>query len=118
MINASVTEETKDKVHSEWVKMILASTETTSFYLDAITVSTPGGGHYVTYVKCEDSDSWLYDNGLSAGALGTKEGSAEFTSFEDMMSKKGDLIRNNLVLLYYSKGSPSAQELGPEEGEP
>jgi len=113
LINTSVTKETKDTVHSEWVKMILTSTEMTSFYLDAITVSTPGGGHYVTYVKCEDSDIWLYDNGLSAGALGTKEGSAEFTSFEDMMSKKGDLIRNNLVLLYYSKVGSTATVAAP-----
>ena len=110
MLNTPVTKETKDTAHSEWVKMILTTTEMTSFYLDAITVSTPGGGHYVTYVKCEDSDVWLYDNGLSAGALGSKEGSAKFESFDDMMSKKGDLIRNNLVLLYYSK-------VGPAEGD-
>jgi len=103
MLNTPVTKEMKDKAHSEWAKMIAGSTDSTTLYLDAITVSTPGGGHYVTYVKCEDSDIWLYDNGLSAGPLGSKEGSAEFASFDDMMSKKGDLIRENLVLLYYSK---------------
>ena len=103
MTNMPVTSETKDKQHSEWMKLIMSSTDSTTFYLDAITVSTPGGGHYVTYIKCEDSDVWLYDNGLSAGALGSKEGHDEFASFDEMMSKKGDLIRENLVLLYYSK---------------
>lgn len=103
IIKTPATKETKDKIHSEWVKMVIDTTETISFYLDAITVSTSGGGHYVTYVKCEDSDVWLYDDGLTAGALGRKKDFAEFESFEDMMTKNGDLIRNNLVLLYYSK---------------
>jgi hypothetical protein len=75
--------------------------ETSTFELDAMTVSTPGGGHFITYIKC--NDTWIYDNGLSQGPLSTKTGSKTFNSFDDMMTNEGDTIRKNLVLLYYSK---------------
>jgi len=75
--------------------------ETSTFELDAMTVSTSGGGHFVTYIKCDGI--WLYDNGLSEGPLSTKDGYKEFSSFDDMITQEGDTIRKNLVLLYYSK---------------
>lgn len=82
-------------------EVLLPITETSSFALDAITVSSPGGGHFVTYVNC--GDTWLYDNGHSQGPLATKDGHRVFTSFEEMMKEDGENIRKNLVLLYYSK---------------
>jgi hypothetical protein len=94
----------KDTVYPEWVKACINNTETSTFYLDAMTVSSPGGGHFVTYVKCEDSDVWLYDDGLTAGELGVKGGAEVFETFDDMMSKHSS-IRENVVLLYYSKQS-------------
>ena len=75
--------------------------ETSTFELDAMTVSTPGGGHFVTYIKC--NDTWIYDNGLSQGPLSTKTGSKTFNSFKEMMDSEGDTIRQNVVLMYYSK---------------
>ena len=91
----------KETTLNEFIKELLSYTETSTFELDAITVSTPGGGHFVTYIKC--GDGWLYDNGMSEGSLATKQGHEEFESYEDMMTKKGDTIRKNLVMLYYSK---------------
>jgi len=75
--------------------------DTSQFELDAMTVSTPGGGHFVTYIKC--NDTWIYDNGLSQGPLSTKTGSKTFNSFKEMMDSEGDTIRQNVVLMYYSK---------------
>lgn len=90
------------EVWSNWVNLTRENTKATEFYLDAMTVSTPGGGHFVTYIKC--GDSWLYDNGMSGGNLGEKDGHKEFNSFEEMMNdENGKMIRENLVLLYYSK---------------
>jgi len=93
--------ESKEKTLKTFVKdTLLPNTETSTFALDAITVSSPGGGHFVTYVKC--GDAWIYDNGFSEGSLATKDGHRVFTSFDDMM-KDGEAIRKNLVFLYYSK---------------
>jgi hypothetical protein len=94
--------ESKEKTLKTFVKdTLFPNTETSTFALDAITVSSPGGGHFVTYVNC--GDTWLYDNGYSQGPLATKDGHRVFTSFEEMMKEDGENIRKNLVLLYYSK---------------
>jgi len=85
-----------------WGKAVKEVTDTTEFYLDAMIV-LQNENHFVTYVKCEETDAWIYDNGLTEGALGRKAGSAVFPSFHAMMAEHGNAIRGNVMLMFYTK---------------
>ena len=77
-------------------------TDTSTFYLDAMIVYEPG--HYVSYVKCEESEAWYYYKAIKEGTLGdSNAGNKSFTTFEDMMSKDGKAISLNFTHLLYSK---------------
>jgi hypothetical protein len=111
-LNTMEAKEREELVHRTWSTLcneIREQTVATEFELDAMTVSSPGGGHFVTYIKC--GDEWIYDNGLSQGPLGEKDGTRTFPSFADMMNDEthGKLIRENLLLLYYSNLKPPTQ---------
>ena len=85
-----------------WGKAVKEVTDTTEFYLDAMIV-LQNENHFVTYVKCEETDAWIYDNGLTEGALGHKAGSTVFPSFDAMMTQHGNAIRRNVMLMFYTK---------------
>ena len=85
-----------------WGKSVKEVTETTEFYLDAMIV-LQNENHFVTYVKCEETNAWIYDNGLTEGTLGNKPGGTVFPSFDAMMTEHGNAIRQNVMLMFYSK---------------